>query len=388
MGFLKRKSTTKLSGGDSVLSSPMGKSGMMSSSPMGKSGMMSPQTASRASRAPSKASDGECRDDASTVGGAREESRTRSYSDSAANQVKTAFTSPPNHRRGGSVSSSIVSTSSASKNAQATKSQLSPLEEVLPTRPSFSAPAKVVKSKGSPHAAKGRSKPKSPSRSKPKSKSTKEKKIVPNSRKYRSTPRPRVKKNWMRKDASSVSSYGSSDSSGDDDDSNGSDDSTTDSSDDGNADTDDDGNTFTDDTFTDDKGNTEIFEGESNSFMSVGANSTNIDEPDPDLSLDSCSTGETDDEDNGKEGFESPKNISSPRIIDMFGKLGGWKAKKTEDDVSFAGFQKNSGHVDFLKKMDAFTAKNPDHQLLVHVTEHGNIEKLSIHVSLLLTCMK
>jgi hypothetical protein len=72
----------------------------------------------------------------------------------------------------------------------------------------------------------------------------------------------------------------------------------------------------------------------------------------------------------------------------MFGKLGGWKAKKTEDDVSFAGFQKNSGHVDFLKKMDAFTAKNPDHQLLVHVTEHGNIEKLSIHVSLLLNCMK
>ena len=379
MGFLKKKSATKLSGGDGVLLLPTGKSGMMS------------PTASRASPVSftaSKASNGECRDDASTATGARAASRCRSDSDSAANP----FTPPLDHRRGGSVSS-IVSTSSPSKNVQATqgpvatKSQLSPLEEVLPARPSFSAPAKVVKSKGSQHAAKGRPKPKSPSRSKPKSKSTKENKIFPSSRKYKSTPRPTVKNNWKRQDASSVSSDGSSDSSGADDDSIGSDDSTTDSDDNGNAYTDDDGNTF-----TDDEGNTEIFEGESDSFVSIGANSTNIDEPDPDLSLDSCSTGETDDEDNGKEGFKSLKNMSSPRIIDMFGKLRGWKAEKTEDDVcltdSFAGFKKKSGHVGFLKKMDAFTAKNPDHQLLVHVTEHGNIEKLSIHVSLPLTCMK
>ena len=365
MGFLKKKSATKLSGGDGVLSLPTGKSGRMS------------PTASKASSMPINR---ECRDDAFTAADAQTASRSRSDSDSAANLVKTATTPPPDHHRGDSLSlSSIVSTSSPSEKVQATqgpivtKSQPLPLRKALPTRPSVSAPAKVDKSKVSQHVAKGQSNPKSLSRTKPKS--TKENKIVLSSRKYKSTPRPTVNNNWKREDALSVSSNGSSEASDTgDDDSEGSDDSSTDSDDDRN-------------TFTDDDGNTDIFEEDSGSFVSIGATSTNTDDPDPDVSLDSCSSGETDDDDTGKEGFESPMNMPSPRLIDMLGKLGGWEAKKTEGN-SLVGFPKNSGHADYLKKMDAFTVKNPDNQLLVQVAEHGNIEKLSIHVSLLRTGMK
>lgn len=44
--------------------------------------------------------------------------------------------------------------------------------------------------------------------------------------------------------------------------------------------------------------------------------------------------------------------------------------------------QKEAEHSGFMRKMDEFKARNLEHQLIVQVSEHGNIEKLSLHVSL------
>lgn len=85
----------------------------------------------------------------------------------------------------------------------------------------------------------------------------------------------------------------------------------------------------------------------------------------------------------------------------IFGTMGkfGWNAKKGEltddedgttnrdtllssDECDTIG-QKEPEHSGFMRKMDEFMARNLDHQLIVQVSEHGNIEKLSLQVSLL-----
>ena len=87
----------------------------------------------------------------------------------------------------------------------------------------------------------------------------------------------------------------------------------------------------------------------------------------------------------------------------VFGIMGkfGWNAKKGEltddedgtmnrdtllsntSDECDTIRQKESEHSGFMRKMDEFMASNQDHQLIVQVSEHGNIEKLSLQVSLL-----
>jgi hypothetical protein len=87
----------------------------------------------------------------------------------------------------------------------------------------------------------------------------------------------------------------------------------------------------------------------------------------------------------------------------VFGIMGkfGWNAKKgeltddedgtinrdtllsTTSDECDTIRQKESEHSGFMRKMDEFMASNHDHQLIVQVSEHGNIEKLSLQVSLL-----
>jgi len=60
----------------------------------------------------------------------------------------------------------------------------------------------------------------------------------------------------------------------------------------------------------------------------------------------------------------------------------------TRSQDLLAGPLKESGRSNFIKKMEVFTAKNPENQLILQVTEHGNIEKLSLQVSVWLSVMK
>jgi hypothetical protein len=94
----------------------------------------------------------------------------------------------------------------------------------------------------------------------------------------------------------------------------------------------------------------------------------------------------------GSSTFEEDESI-----FGIMGKFG-WNAKKGEltddddgttsrdtllssDECDTIG-QKESEHSGFMRKMDEFMARNLEHQLIVQVFEHGNIEKLSIQVSL------
>ena len=43
----------------------------------------------------------------------------------------------------------------------------------------------------------------------------------------------------------------------------------------------------------------------------------------------------------------------------------------------------SSTYTDFMRKMTTFMAKDPNHQLMVQVTEHGNVEKLELQASCL-----
>jgi hypothetical protein len=60
----------------------------------------------------------------------------------------------------------------------------------------------------------------------------------------------------------------------------------------------------------------------------------------------------------------------------------------TRSQDLLAGPLKESGRSNFIKKMEVFTANNPENQLILQVTEHGNIEKLSLQVSVWLSVMK
>lgn len=94
----------------------------------------------------------------------------------------------------------------------------------------------------------------------------------------------------------------------------------------------------------------------------------------------------------GSSTFEEDESI-----FGIMGKFG-WNAKKGEltddddgttsrdtllssDECDTIG-QKESEHSGFMRKMDEFMARNLEHQLIVQVFEYGNIEKLSIQVSL------
>lgn len=372
MGFLKKKSATKLSGGDFL-------------SAMGKS-------TSSASRAPPPviASHGESRDDSSavvSVHAARARvipasPRSRSHSDTAVNNLisgkpassllisKPASSLARDHRRDESMSSFVMKQTSVGP-----AKMRAPMKSQLSKRPSDSAQAKSIKSKDvqprSPKstmkkgAGRGRSKSRTYSET-PRSKPTRFK----SKKSTRMTPK--IKNGWR---TGSVSSNDSSDDS--DDDCEGSDGSYTD-----------------EDGFTDEAEDSTMYTKESGSFVSLEDNTTN-DTDDKDLSVLSSNSEEF----NAKRliGPAIPSPIvSSPRIIDMLGKIGcnANTEVDTEDDGNTdnglssqgseatkllnIGRSKESAHSDFMRKMDEFVAKNPDHQVIVQVTEHGNIEKLSL----------
>mmetsp|Transcript_26393 Transcript_26393/g.63334 ORF Transcript_26393/g.63334 Transcript_26393/m.63334 type:complete len:868 (-) Transcript_26393:586-3189(-) len=70
-------------------------------------------------------------------------------------------------------------------------------------------------------------------------------------------------------------------------------------------------------------------------------------------------------------GKESPDTIITEEVGDP--------SCKGESSTMGTGITKSRGsstYADFMKKMDGFMVENPEHQLVVQVAEHGNVEKL------------
>jgi hypothetical protein len=298
MGFLKKKSATRLSDGDRTVIA-------------------------------SKASNGECRDDASTTAGARPRYPSRSRSDS--DSFKMPFTPPRGHRR--SDSQSTVSVTSPSKLQTIHRSV-----QALPKRPS------LAKGKGGQQRY-------------PTVKKDASRGVFPKSRRG--------------DDVESVSSSSSSDDS--DDDSEGSDASTR---------------------FSDEDGNRVDLEDTTMGSTSIGCDSTDTDD---EVSIENSQSVDTNEETDGE--TVDTRSAVKPTTTGMWGGIWGWNAREKEakevgksasmeqsiDELpqdSTMGPPEDSGLSVFLKKMEAFTAKSPEHQLIMQVTEHGNIEKLALRVSL------
>jgi hypothetical protein len=355
MGFLKKRSATKFSGGDGKIMSP------------------ARSTASVASRAE------ESRGDVSS--NARGSDCSRCDSDSFASQAKGAPMPPRSHHRNDSLSSAMKeSTPTKVQKAQqrpapTTTKTSRPPKLAVPSQSGRSATANVAKGR---HEAKGRFNHKSPE----------PKKLAPSRKKY-----PMIKKRWMRKEAMSESSIGSSDDSDDD---------SEDDSDEGtDGDSENDGETTSDGETTYTKA--------SGSYESDGDDSTNADNYA--TSFESKTTEDIDDftED---QSHRSSKNMSSPfgtkkksvslsNIVDMMEKVGGiGERKKMKEEgkevvataaaspVTLKSPPKDPDHTNFLKEMDSFTLKNPEHQLILQITEHGSVDKLLLRVSLSLTDIK
>lgn len=51
-----------------------------------------------------------------------------------------------------------------------------------------------------------------------------------------------------------------------------------------------------------------------------------------------------------------------------------------EDTINSSRSKTSTSCAEYLKKMEGFTVKNPDHQLVIQVEQHGNVEKLSLQV--------